>query len=157
MNKWFTCFFCLSIIISCSTEQDNEVPALVGPGDGLYILCENNVSFYAPLNNNSNDSIFFDELKDSALIRELHVYGLMVPHNSNKKATQHFGFGKRLLKAAEHIAMDNNFNKISVISGIGVTEYYKKRGYKLQDHFMVKNIVSRIEMIIFGFGLLILD
>ena len=49
--------FCLSIIISCSTEEESEVPSLVGPGDGLYILCENNVSFYAPLNNNSNDPI----------------------------------------------------------------------------------------------------
>ena len=57
MNKWLTCFFCLSIIISCSTEEESEVPSLVGPGDGLYILCENNVSFYAPLNNSSNDPI----------------------------------------------------------------------------------------------------
>ena len=57
MNKWLTCFFCLSIIISCSTEKESEVPSLVGPGDGLYILCENNVSFYAPPNNNSNDPI----------------------------------------------------------------------------------------------------
>ena len=48
------------------------------------------------------------------------------------------------------------FKRCAVISGIGVTEYYKKRGYKLQDHFMVKNIVSRIEMVIFGFGLLII-
>ena len=90
--------------------------------------------------NNSNDSIFFDELKNSALIRELHVYGLMVPHNSHKKATQHFGFGKRLLKAAEHIAMDNDFNKISVISGIGVREYYSKNGYFLENTYMVKKL-----------------
>ena len=57
MNKWLTCFFCLSIIISCSTEEESEVPSLVGRGDGLYILCENNVSFFAPLNINSNDAI----------------------------------------------------------------------------------------------------
>ena len=55
MNKFLTLFFCLSIIISCRTEKENEVPSLVGPGDGLYILCENNVSFYAP--NNLNDPI----------------------------------------------------------------------------------------------------
>lgn len=90
--------------------------------------------------NNSNDSIFFDELKDSALIRELHVYGLMVPHDSKKKVTQHFGFGKRLLKAAEHIAMDNNFNKISIISGIGVREYYSKNGYFQENTYMVKKL-----------------
>ena len=64
----------------------------------------------------------------------------MVPHDSNKKATQHFGFGKKLLKAAEHIAMDNNFNKISVISGIGVREYYSKNGYFQENTYMVKKL-----------------
>ena len=56
MNKLLTCFFVYQLFISCSTEEESEVPSLVGPGDG-HILCENNVSFYAPLNNNSNDPI----------------------------------------------------------------------------------------------------
>ena len=41
---------------SCSTEEESEVPSS-WTRDGLYILCENNVSFYTPLNNNSNDPI----------------------------------------------------------------------------------------------------
>ena len=71
MNKWLTCFFCLSIIISCSTEEESEVPSLVGPGDGLYILCENNVSFYAPLNNSSNDPIDICLLYTSPSTRDI--------------------------------------------------------------------------------------
>lgn len=33
-----------------------------------------------------------------------------------------------LLKMAEQITMDHNLQKISIISGIGVREYYEKRG-----------------------------
>ena len=90
--------------------------------------------------NNSTEDVLFDELKGSALIRELHVYGLMVPHNSKKSKTQHFGFGKKLLKAAENIASNNKFKKISVISGIGVREYYAKNGYYQEGTYMCKHL-----------------
>lgn len=88
--------------------------------------------------NKSNEGVIFEELKDAALIRELHVYGLMVPHNSDKTKTQHIGFGKKLLKAAENIACDKGFKKIAVISGIGVREYYQKNGYYLDGTYMTK-------------------
>ena len=91
--------------------------------------------------NDTNDDIFFKELEKAALIRELHVYGLMVPHDSIKTKTQHFGFGKKLMKAAENIAKFHDFDKVAVISGIGVREYYKKIGYHLgSDSYMIKNI-----------------
>ena len=41
--------------------------------------------------NKSNEGVIFEELQNAALIRELHVYGLMVPHNSDKTKTQHIG------------------------------------------------------------------
>ncbi len=31
-----------------------------------------------------------------------------------------------------------NLNKIAVIAGVGVKNYYKKLGYKLKDEYMVK-------------------
>ena len=100
--------------------------------------------------------------KDTAIIRELHVYGNVLRVGKKRKGVndqyraQHAGVGSNLLSIAEGVARKAGFKRCAVISGIGVTEYYKKRGYKLQDHFMVKNIVSRIEMIMFGFGLLII-
>jgi len=91
--------------------------------------------------NESNDNIFFDVLRDSAIIRELHVYGMMVPHNDNNKKTQHRGFGKRLIQKAEQLALENGFQKMAIISGVGVREYYENRGYELEDTYMVKRLI----------------
>ncbi len=79
-------------------------------------------------------------LKNSdAIIRELHVYGELVP-TGEKKKTQHAGLGLKLLKQAEKIAKKNKFKKISVISGIGVRNYYRKFGYKLKNTYLMKNL-----------------
>ncbi|HLC99264.1 MAG TPA: tRNA uridine(34) 5-carboxymethylaminomethyl modification radical SAM/GNAT enzyme Elp3 [Candidatus Nanoarchaeia archaeon] len=75
--------------------------------------------------------------KDSALIRELHVYGKAVSVGK-KGAVQHTGIGKRLLKEAENIAKRNGRKKIVVISGIGAREYYRKLGYRLEGVYMVR-------------------
>ena len=80
------------------------------------------------------------ELEKCALIRELHVYGFMTSHRSNLKSTQHSGFGTKLLKKAEQFAYLNGFKKIAVISGMGVREYYKKKGYYQNDVFMIKTL-----------------
>jgi elongator complex protein 3 len=76
---------------------------------------------------------------DSAMIRELHTYGQVVPINKETtNAAQHFGFGRRLMAEAEKIAAAQGFKKMAVISGIGVREYYKKFGYKLTGTYMTK-------------------
>ncbi len=72
-----------------------------------------------------------------ALIRELHVYGELVAVGGQKKI-QHSGLGKKLLKEAEEIARRAKTNKIAIISGVGVREYYRKLGYKLEEGYMVK-------------------
>ena len=77
--------------------------------------------------------------KDSALIRELHVYGESV-ELGKKGSIQHKGYGKLLLKKAEEIARKNNKTKMVIISGIGVREYYKNLGYKKEEVYMVKNL-----------------
>ncbi|MCX6795558.1 MAG: tRNA uridine(34) 5-carboxymethylaminomethyl modification radical SAM/GNAT enzyme Elp3 [Candidatus Falkowbacteria bacterium] len=65
----------------------------------------------------------------SAIIRELHVYGELVPIGGESKI-QHTGLGKILLKEAENIATQNKVKNISVISGIGARNYYRKFGYR---------------------------
>lgn len=70
--------------------------------------------------------------KIPAMVRELHVYGPTL--NIGQKAKeewQHRGLGKKLMKKAEKIAKENGYKKIRVISGVGVREYYKKLGYKI--------------------------
>ena len=74
---------------------------------------------------------------DTALVRELHVYGEQIPIGKKGKI-QHSGFGKKLLAEAERIAKQAGKKKISVISGIGVRPYYKKQGYKFDGIYMSK-------------------
>ena len=48
---------------------------------------------------------------------------------------------KKLIAEAEKISQKEfGFKKISVISGIGVREYYRKLGYRLQNTYMAKKI-----------------
>ena len=77
-------------------------------------------------------------LVGNGLIRELHVYGYNTAVGDKAKASQHRGIGTRLLRKAEIITWLYNYNGIVVISGEGVKEYYKKKGYVEKDTFMVK-------------------
>ena len=91
--------------------------------------------------NYHKDKIFFPELMNCSLIRELHVYGQLVKHNEKCNGnSQHFGFGKRLLKHSEKISKTYGIRKIAVISGVGVKDYYKKQGFKMVKTFMIKDI-----------------
>lgn len=84
------------------------------------------------------------ELKDSAIIRELHTYGQLVPlKTKDKKAVQHLGLGKLLMAEAEKIAVGHSFKKIAVISGIGARQYYRKLGYLQEGTYMVKRLKKR--------------
>lgn len=83
---------------------------------------------------------FIDELKDKALIRELHVYGTaLVVKDKNSSSIQHKGIGKMLLETAESLA-NSKYDAVAVISGPGVREYYRTLNYKLGKWFMLKNL-----------------
>jgi len=101
-------------------------------------------------NHEKNDIEILDELKNTALIRELHVYGKISKVGNNNSNAQHFGFGSKLLKEAEKISIQNNFKKIAVISGIGVREYYRKRGYieTTPNGYLKKNLNSKTKFYI---------
>jgi elongator complex protein 3 len=76
---------------------------------------------------------------DSALIRELHVYGSAVGIGK-KGEVQHKGLGKKLVMKAEEVAKTYFKKKMVVISGVGARGYYKKLGYKKEGCYMVKKI-----------------
>lgn len=82
------------------------------------------------------------ELQNAAVVRELHVYGSLVPIGSTVKMYdwQHLGYGAKLLSYAEKLSYDKGFNKISIISGIGVREYYRKQGYVQDGIYMSKTL-----------------
>lgn len=84
---------------------------------------------------------FMKELKGKvSMIRELHVYGSVVPiHERDPKKFQHQGFGTLLMEEAERIARDEHRSeKMAVIAGVGTRNYYRKLGYYLEGPYMVK-------------------
>lgn len=78
--------------------------------------------------------------KDSAIIRELHVYG-QAEEIGKIGFIQHKGIGKQLMEKAQEIAIESGKNKMIVISGIGVREYYRKLGY-VNDGPYVSKIIN---------------
>jgi elongator complex protein 3 len=74
-----------------------------------------------------------------AIVRELHVYGELTPSGTGFKV-QHRGLGKELLVKAEQLALTANSDKIAVISGVGVRDYYRRRGYRLYNTYMMKKL-----------------
>ena len=81
---------------------------------------------------------FLPELQGAALVRELHVYGQMIPVDSGSSHAQNLGLGRQLMAKAEELTKEQGLKKIAVIAGIGVREYYKKLGYSLEGTYMVK-------------------
>ncbi|XP_057667961.1 elongator complex protein 3 [Diorhabda carinulata] len=77
-----------------------------------------------------------------SIIRELHVYGSVVPVSGrDEKKFQHQGYGTLLMNWAEEIAIkEHNSIKIAVISGVGTRNYYRKLGYELEGPYMVKSL-----------------
>ena len=98
------------------------------------------------------------ELRDAALVRELHVYGPMVEVSEARSASetssgdkprdgdesydwQHKGYGRTLLRKAEALAADAGYETVSVISGIGAREYYRERlGYHQDGPYVSKRL-----------------
>jgi elongator complex protein 3 len=92
------------------------------------------------------DGISIIKDKKIARVRELHVYGY-ISNTQNKNVIQHSGIGTFLLKMAEMIAYHyHDCEKMMIISGIGVRNYYRRFGYELSDEggeYMMKKLSSR--------------
>ena len=132
---------------SVATEEAEEDDRMKTPEE----YDEQNAPLYALLRLRFNDDphapgATFPELDGCALIRELHVYGVVAPSRkvvkgeSEGERVQHTGYGRRLMAEAERIAISRGYTKIAVIAGIGVRNYYRKLGYELEGLFMVKQL-----------------
>lgn len=93
----------------------------------------------------SSENAAMAVLKNAALIREIQTFGAQLSIKDGVRggaaSPQHKGMGKKLIQQAEKIAKQEfGFAKMAVISGIGVRDYYRKLGYRLQDTYMLKNL-----------------
>ncbi|GIQ80227.1 hypothetical protein KIPB_000990 [Kipferlia bialata] len=86
-----------------------------------------------------------------SMVRELHVYGAATSVNSRDGVgrdasgvarVQHSGVGRMLLAEGERISREeHNAEKIAIISGVGVRQYYRKMGYTRDGPYMSKMLV----------------
>ena len=92
-----------------------------------------------------NHAPVYSSIKNTGLVRELHVYNNIVPVGENKKiSTQHLGTGKTLVKLAEYISWFYGLEGVSVITGEGVREYYHERGYESIQSYAVKKFKYKL-------------
>lgn len=84
---------------------------------------------------------FLDEIAESAMIREVHVYGpaLSIGKESDGQA-QHAGLGTRLINEAIRISRAAGFAKMSVIAATGTRGYYAVRGFEQGELYMSREI-----------------
>jgi elongator complex protein 3 len=80
----------------------------------------------------------------SAIVRELHVYGPLVPVGKHHDGSwQHRGFGAKLLKEAERQASSEfGLKKLLVISALGTRRYYMRLGYRRDGVYVSKRLES---------------
>jgi elongator complex protein 3 len=91
------------------------------------------------------------ELEAAAVVRELHVYGSQVGVGDGAGDSpdvpgdvgqhQHRGYGRRLVARAEELAADAGYDKLSVLSGVGVRQYYREKlGYRQDGPYVSKRL-----------------
>jgi len=69
----------------------------------------------------------------TAIVREIHVYGPLVPVGEpSRDRAQHRGFGRWLMSEAERIAVEElDARRMLVISGVEARNCFRKLGYEL--------------------------
>jgi elongator complex protein 3 len=87
-------------------------------------------------------AVFSLELEHAALMRELHVYGSIVPlgRAADDEEYQHRSHGKALLARTEEIARGAGYRRLVIMSGIGVRPYYRRQGYERAGPYMAKEL-----------------
>ena len=80
--------------------------------------------------------------ENAAIVRELRVYGPLVPVGRHLSgAWQHKGYGSVLLSEAERAAKeDYGRSKIVVTSALGTKQYYKRLGYGYDGPYVSKRL-----------------
>lgn len=81
------------------------------------------------------------ELDQTAMIREVHVYGQSLELGAEKSgAAQHSGLGSRLIEEAAALAKEAGFPRLAVIAAVGTQAYYQARGFKPGQYYMLREL-----------------
>jgi len=145
-----SCIRCREVGLKSRNEKIDFSNAKIGTefyeassGQEAFISYENKDALFGFARLRNPLKPFRKEITDrTALIRELHVYGKVLGVGKKGESTQHKGIGKLLMDEAEKIAIEKfDANKIVIISGLGVKEYYIKNfGYSKEGPYVSKKL-----------------
>ena len=90
------------------------------------------------------EPVSIPEIADAAMIREVHVYGVVVSigGGASDGRSQHLGLGRRLIDEAAEIARQHGFQNLAVISSVGTRDYYRRQGFVDQELYQHRSLVS---------------
>ncbi len=82
------------------------------------------------------------EVQNAGVVRQLHVFGPMVPvgQKPSELQWQHRGIGTALMRKAEEICLEQECKKMVVLSGLGVKDYYRRLGFEREGPYMSKKL-----------------
>jgi elongator complex protein 3 len=116
-----------------------EYPTSVSTEYFLQMVCEGKLVGFLRLSFPTEAS-FIDELKDAAIIREIHVYGPAQNIGAKNKNAQHQGLGTQLIEKAVEMATQSGFKTLAVISAIGTKNYYRKKGFTDGEFYQFRDL-----------------
>jgi len=124
---------CIELVYDTSTGPEHFLQ---------YVTKENKIVAFLRLSLPQNGS-FIEEIKNSAMIRELHVYGPVVKFgNMDEGKSQHLGLGTQLIEKAVQIAKEHNYKDLAVISAIGTQAYYQSRDFAHGPLYMHRDLTT---------------
>lgn len=88
----------------------------------------------------SRDMLPISEIREAAMIRELHIYGPAQALGQRGGAVQHRGLGTQLLNVAADIASQAGFGELAVIAAVGTRPYYRERGFTAGDLYPIRRL-----------------
>ena len=96
-----------------------------------YVTPDNQIAAFLRLSlpTTSRAELGIDEIRDAAMIREVHVYGPAQSLGQHEDGVQHQGLGTQLLDIAAEISQKAGFRKLAVIAAVGTRNYYRERGF----------------------------
>lgn len=142
------CIRCREIRGRKITSEELDLQDLAYPAGGAR---EHFLSFVTPddrlagflrlsLPGPSSPTLPLADLREAALIREVHIYGQSLGiGRARRGAAQHVGLGSQLVEKAEQLAREAGFQRMAVISAVGTRGYYARLGYQLGQTYMVKD------------------
>ncbi len=86
------------------------------------------------------DELPIAEIRQAAMIREVHVYGPAQALGKHGEGAQHRGLGTRLIEEAVAIAREAGFRELAVIAAVGTRRYYRERGFTAGQLYPIRKL-----------------